>query len=209
MPTPDNEEKPRNEEKPDAEDEIPKGLTPEAKDAFARFDACFKEQLTRILAVPIRVLVWGPNPTSSSPAAKKRAEIRDALKARGFCAVFSEELKKPEGSEEMSEKTVEQAQVVAAHLILVLLEGAPGALAELHDFVDDPETVGKIYAMVPSAYKEGYSANGAIRELDDGYGGVYWYGPDELEACHVLTRAVKRANARRQIAYRVMRRHHE
>ncbi len=81
-------------------------------------------------------------------------------------------------------------------------EATNKALAEAHDFCNHPELAGKFYIMIPDNYKDGYSGKGAIKDLSDGYGGVYWYHEDEIESCNVLNMAAKRVEARRNIMYR-------
>lgn len=115
--------------------------------------------------------------------------------------MFSEEF--PEQLANLSEKTKEFAQARAAHLIIILLEDAPGALAEAHDFCNHPDIASKVYVMIPQKYEGGYSARGAIKDLDDGYGGVYWYAEQDLQACNVCKHAVRRTEARRCLLSRV------
>jgi hypothetical protein len=55
--------------------------------------------------------------------------------------------------------------------------------------------------MFPKKYKGGYAARGAIKDLSDGYGGVYWYDDKDLDICNVRTQAVKRVEARRWMLY--------
>ena len=87
-------------------------------------------------------------------------------------------------------------------LVIILIEDSPGALAEACDFCNHPDLAQKIYVMAPDSYKTGYAGQGALKELDEGYGGVYWYKQGDVEACNVLTKACKRVRARRSMAYR-------
>lgn len=181
---------------------LPEGLSPEARRARARFDRIYRKRLAKVQKVPLTILVWGPNPASETPAARKRLEIRDRLLVLGHNAMFSEELSNVPGN--ISEKAKEFEQVQIAHLVIVLIEGAPGALAETHDFGNHPDLYHKFLVMVPKEYRKGYSALGAIRDLSDATGGgsVYWYEARDLAACNVLSRAEKRAEALRNIHYR-------
>jgi hypothetical protein len=56
-----------------------------------------------------------------------------------------------------------------------------------------------MYVLAPAEYAGGYSGQGAIKLLDEGYGGVYWYHKDELQSCNVKSKAVTRVRARQQI----------
>lgn len=178
----------------------PIGLTEEAKREWERYLAAYNAFLEQVRQVSLTILVWGPNPESKSEVARKRHEIRDELRRLGHNALFSEEL--PQPVEDISEKSKEFAQALAAHLIIILVEDAPGALAEACDFCNHPKIAPKVYVLIPLKYREGYGAQGAIRDLADGHGGVYWYNDTEMSACSVRDRAIKRAEAIRHILYR-------
>jgi hypothetical protein len=179
---------------------LPNGLTEHAKRERKRFEDAYEVLIEEVKKVSLTILVWGPNPESGSEVGQKRKKIRAELIRLGHNALFSEELDIHVGG--ISEKSKEFAQARAAHLIIVLVEEAPGALAETHDFCNDPNIAPNVFVMMPSKYRQGYSARGAIKDLQDAYGGVYWYKDGEIGRCTVLRRAVKRAEARRNILYR-------
>lgn len=179
---------------------VPEGLTEAARRERQRFNVACEALLKEVRKLSLSILVWGPNPQSESVIARKRNAIRDELKALGHNAMFSEELT-PQ-VQGLSEKSKEFAQATVAHLVIILVEGSPGALAETHDFCNHPDIAPKVYVMVPTQYREGYSAKGAIKDLEDAHGGVYWYREDDVRSCNLLTQAVKRAEARRNILYR-------
>jgi hypothetical protein len=176
------------------------GLTEAAKRKRAVFQEKYKAFMKNSRQTALTILVWGPNPQSDSPVANKRKEIVKELLKLGHHAAFSEEINGAEDG--LSEKSKEFAQAHGADLIIILVEDAPGALAEAHDFCNVPKLAPNIYVMIPQKYKGGYSAQGAIKDLSDGYGGVYWYEDNELKICNILERAVRRAEARRQILFR-------
>ncbi len=183
---------------------IPDGLTPEARSSRERFLALVRANLEATRKVPLNVLVWGPSTARVSEIVHKRLEIRESLIAEGFNAMFSEDIRADLVSKSgLSEKSVEFEEARAADLIIILVEDAPGALAEAHDFCNHPDIAPNIYVMFPKKYKEGYSAKGAIHDLASGYGGVYWYKDTEVGSCNVLKQALKRAEARRQIRARM------
>lgn len=177
--------------------DVPPGLTEAARAERARFEARRQGILQEIRSVSLSILVWGPGLKSSSPVARKRKEIREELIQLGYNAMFSEELSV--SGQEFSLKSEEFAQARAAHLIVILIEDAPGAIAEAHDFCNHPDIAPNIYLMIPQRYKDGYSGQGAIRNLENGYSGVYWYEDDEIGNCNVMRRALIRAEARREI----------
>jgi hypothetical protein len=75
----------------------------------------------------------------------------------------------------------------------------------LHDFGDHPALIRKVLVMAPNKYKQGYSAWGVLRDLEEGYGAVYWYEEGEIESCGVSDRARRFVEARRQVEYRYRR----
>lgn len=183
---------------------MPAGLTPEAQSELERWDEERQGLIARIKKIPLRILVWGPGSASASPVAIKRGQIRDALIADGFVAVFSEIWATAEPG--LSQKTNELAQALSAHLIIILIEDSPGALGEMHDF-SSHQDIGRImFVMCPRRYESGYSAQGVGRILDLAYGNVHWYEDNEIVDCKVLTRALERANALREVeAYKKLR----
>ena len=173
-----------------------------ARQARKSFVRRLKEQKERERLIAFNILVWGMSPEKNDPIAKKRNDIREQLIEDGHNAMFSEELTSVSGGIGLSEKSTEFAQANAADLVIVLIEDSPGALAEACDFCNHSDLAPKIYVMAPDAYKTGYAGQGALKELDEGYGGVYWYQVGEVEACNLLTQANNRVQARRSMAYR-------
>ena len=176
--------------------------TEAARRARIDFERRVEEQLKQEKNVAFNILVWGMSPAKDKPIAKKRNDIRDQLIEDGHHAMFSEELTHLGDDPGHSEKSKEFAQAIKADLIIILIEDSPGALAEACDFCNHPDLASKIYIMAPASYKAGYAGQGALKELDDGYGGVYWYRPRDVEVCHLLKQACKRVRARRSMIYR-------
>ena len=181
---------------------LPIPLTEEAQKERERFLSEVQKQAGRARKISLTVLVWGPSENTDNAVAVKRMNIRDRLRKIGHNALFSEEISDKDFFKGLSEKGKEFVEVVSAHVVIVLLESSPGALAEAHDFCNHPDLAEKFYVMIPQQYKEGYSGQGAIKDLDDGFGGVYWYAEGEIESCRVLEKAVDRVEARRNIIYR-------
>ena len=59
-------------------------------------------------------------------------------------------------------KTAELAQALEAHLIVILVENAMGALAEAEDFCTHPAIAPTTLVLAPVDYKDGYSAHGSF-----------------------------------------------
>lgn len=178
----------------------PKPLTPEAEQELLRFQAAYESNVRSAKRVALSILVWGPSPDRDCPAARKRKEIRDALRELGHNAMFSEDIQTKD--KDISAKSKEFAQARAADLILLLLEDSTGAVAEAHDFCNDAIIAPKMFVLIPRRFKKGYSGSGALKDLEDAHGGVFWYGDKDLELCNVCSRAVRRAEALRQMRAR-------
>ena len=181
---------------------LPEPKTEAAKQARRSFEHRVEEQLKQEEQIAFNILVWGMSPDRDAPIARKRKDIGNRLIDDGHNAMFSEDLPNLGNDRNRSEKSKEFAQAKAADLVIILLEDSPGALAEACDFCDHPDLATKIYVMAPDSYQESYPGQGTLEELDEGYGGVYWYQQGDVEACHLLTQASKRVKARRSMAYR-------
>lgn len=188
---------------------LPQPLTPAARLERETFLRRYRELMEKIRdEVALTVFVWGPNPRAKTAAAAKRLAIRDALRRDGHNAQFSESIPLvsiPSAAPRASEKSKEYAQARLADLIIILLEDAPGALAEAHDFGEDLDIIPNLRIFIPRRYRHGYSGKGMIADLEQGWRCVQWYGPAELRKCSVLTAALKAAEARRQVMYRARR----
>jgi hypothetical protein len=180
--------------------EPPEGLTPQGRKEWERFLAVYSANLKRAESISLSILVWGPDPQRDSPVSNKRKEIRDELNRLGHNAMFSENI--PKDKSGISEKSKEFAEALAAHLIIILVEDSPGALAEAHDFCNHPDIAAKVLILVPRRYKKGYSARGAIKDLEDAHGGVVWYADGDLLVCKVCAHALRRAAALRHLRFR-------
>ena len=143
------------------------GLSPAAKALADRVMPLVQQQLHEIQKVPIAVLIWGPNPTDTSPLAEKRRGLRTLLRGEGHWACFSEELVDPALPINPRIQQICQAD----HFDLVVsLPGAPGSIAEIHDFVRDQTLMNKITVFVNEDFDHGYS-NQSLR----GSGGTNAY----------------------------------
>ncbi len=190
------------EEKDKNQSLLPGPKTEAARQARRDFDRRVEEQIKQEGRIAFSILVWGMSPDRNAPIARKRKDIGNRLLKDGHNAMFSEDLTNLGSAPNLSEASREFAQAKAADLIIVLVEGAPGALAEVCDFCVRPDIAPKVYIMAPHSYRDSYPGKGDLRDLDEGYGVVYWYGQQDVIACNLLTQACMRVQARRSIAYR-------
>ena len=155
----------------DVDKRIPPGLTPAAQNERKRFEKEYRKFLKQRKKIALSILVWGQSPKRDSKAAAKRKAIRDKLIKRGHNAMFSEEISgSPRKKPHLSEVVKEFAQAAVADLVIILPEDSAGALAEAHDFCGNPKLASKTLVLVPVAYAQGYSAQGAIADLENAYG---------------------------------------
>ena len=181
---------------------LPRLKTEAARRARRSFESGVEEQLKKEEQIALSVLVWGMSPDRDAPIARKRKDIGNQLIENGHNAMFSEDLINLGHGLDLSEASRELAQAREADFIIVLVEGSPGALAEVCDFCVRPDIAHKVYIMAPHSYRAGYPGRGDLRDLDEGYGVVHWYGQEDVAACNLLAQACNRVRARRSIAYR-------
>lgn len=181
---------------------VPEPKTGAARQARRDFDRRVEAQLKQERQVAFNILVWGMSPDRDAPIAKKRKDIGNQLIEDGHNAMFSEDLRNLGSALNLSEASRELAQAREADFIIVLVEGSPGALAEVCDFCVRPDVAHKVYIMAPHSYRDSYPGKGDLQDLDEGYGVVYWYGQQDVAVCKLLTQACTRVQARRSIAYR-------
>jgi hypothetical protein len=120
-----------------------------------------QEALSRIGAVPVSVLIWGPNPAATSPVAATRRELRRALEGDGHLVRYSEDLYDSAAPYSL---LAQQVADVEAHDITFSLPDSPGSIAEAHDFARIPSISHRIVTFVDGDYNTGY-ANRTILEL--------------------------------------------
>lgn len=176
--------------------------TEAARQARRDFERRVEEQIDKEQGIAFSILVWGASPDRDVPIARKRIDIGNQLIQDGHNAMFSEALANLGQGLGLSEASKEFAQANAADFIIVLIEDSSGALAEVCDLCVHPDIAPKVYVMVPDSYKAGYAGQGALRELDEGYGSVHWYRQEDVESCDVLTKTCARVQARRSVVHR-------
>jgi hypothetical protein len=175
--------------------------TPAAQQELSRFEARYEARLKDLDLLPLTILVWGPGLKSDDLVAHKREQVRQELLDRGHVALFTEDIAglPAEPGKNPSLRTREFAQAQSSHMVVILVEDSDGAKAEAEDFCNHPDIAPKAFVLAPHKYMGTYAAQGTFRLLGEGYGGVYWYKPEEMRSCNVLTQVLVRAQARREI----------
>lgn len=139
-----------------------------------------KATLDRIRAVRIAALIWGPAPTSSTPVAQARVELRRALEADGHLVHYSEDLYDPALSHSM---LAQQLADVEAHDIIFSLPDSSGSVAEIHDFYRIPSAANKIVTFINENHNSGYSNTALLQIESIATTRVQIYKPCDLPAC--------------------------
>ncbi len=124
-----------------------------------------QEALSRIGSIPVSVLIWGPNPSSTTVVAATRRELRRALEGDGHLVRYSEELYDPSSPYSL---LAQQVADVEAHDITFSLPDSPGSIAEAHDFARIPSVSNRIVTFIDRDYNNGY-ANKTLIELQSIY----------------------------------------
>ncbi|HZJ66656.1 MAG TPA: hypothetical protein VFD36_24285, partial [Kofleriaceae bacterium] len=119
-----------------------------------------KEALERMRAIRISALIWGPAPSSRTPVAQAREELRRALESDGHLVHYSEELYDATLPHSL---LAQQIADVEAHDITFSLPDSAGSIAEIHDFWRIPSVATKIVAFVSEDDNTGYSNSTLIQ----------------------------------------------
>ena len=99
--------------------------------------------MTAAFNIKLKILVFGPNPSSPSPPgfladlAKKREEIRRVLKTDGHEVVFPEDLMAGSVDPDINNACIWEDGLVREYDMVVHLVGSPGTLVELDLFMRD------------------------------------------------------------------------
>ncbi len=141
-----------------------------------------KDALARIRAVPIAVLIWGPSPSSISPVALARGELRQALESEGHLVRYSEDLYDPTASYSL---IAQQVADVEAHDITFSLPDSPGSIAEAHDFARIPSISNRIVTFVDRAYNDGYANKALLDFQSTATSKIQIYNAADLPGCIV------------------------
>ncbi|MGG3810293.1 hypothetical protein ABEV34_01365 [Methylorubrum rhodesianum] len=141
-----------------------------------------EDAVARIMQVPIAALVWGPNPASKDPVSVARVGLRDALRARGHLADFSEELY--DSASDLSNFAQQLAQA-EAYDVIFSIPSSYGAIAEIHDFARLPSVSGKVIAFIDESHMNGYSHQSLLAATSSASCRVHTYDGIKLPDCIV------------------------
>ncbi len=143
----------------------------------------------------IRVLVFGPSPTSTSPEPltqglrKKRIEIRDALRDLGHQAEFPEDLIDPTQPPPFNNPVAQEKLLMADYDLVMVLIGPPGTNVELGMIASDQDLCRKSSLFLCRDHLGGLAHQACLfAEQFDAHFAQFTY-PEDLVDCHLLTAA--------------------
>ncbi len=140
----------------------------------------------------LKVLVFGPGPNGGD-IYRKRCELRDRLGSLGHTAHFGEDICKPDVLK-ASGLNVSAGEYLAAigYDYIVILMTSPGSIGEAHDFARVQRLASKMMICVDQNHKEGYSAQGVLRQFEGLNGKMDWFEyPKDITDCHLSTRVLE------------------
>ena len=175
-------------------------LSPRAQAYYSQvFQTRYEALRHAVQQVPLAILVWGPG-KSQTDYYRKRLQIRYALRQRGHAAFFSEELADatPPAA---SQKAIEFLQAQAADLVVVL-QVSFGSVAEVHDFANFRVISQKMLIFINESAKDGYSFQGALKELQILYGNVETFTDQDIVQCNLVAKVLEKVNVLQMVKYR-------
>ena len=136
--------------------------------------------LQEVDRLPIAALIWGPSPSSATPAADTRVQLRDELIKDGHLAQFSEDLIDRTSHHSIQ---IQQLSHVQSHDVVFSIPDSPGSIAEIHGFAKVPGLSHKIITFLDRRWNDGYS-NLALMEFQSQVTcAIVLYDAPDLPAC--------------------------
>ncbi len=154
------------------------GLSPEARVLAEELVPQINTQVSEIERIPVAVLIWGSNPSASTPAAQKRVHLRALFRDKGHWACFSEELVDPDSTVDPRIQQICQAQIFD---IIVSIPDGPGSVGEIHEFARNDQIRRKITVFLNKEWEDGYSHQSLSGSSGTGSYRVISYSLSDLE----------------------------
>jgi len=174
-----------------------------ARRELARFRAAHAILREKARMHSVMVAVIGPTPLGDSTAAKACREICTNLREAGFNAPLYEGVAKNKVPERERPKALRYWHARSAALLIAIMEDSPEAIAEVSALAKHDVYARKMMVVAPRNCRETYGAHGPLKDLEDAYGGVSWYADETPAPSALLGRVLHRAEALRQVAYRL------
>jgi len=139
----------------------------------------------------------GPSPTTNTPVAQTRNQLKNVLNTNGHLARFSEELIDSTSQHSLLAQQVAQAE---AYDVVFSIPDSPGSIAEIHDFARITWLSNKIITFLNRDWNNGY-ANRTLIELQSTITcQVQLYDSDELPDI-VIRRALDLVRRLQELQY--------
>jgi hypothetical protein len=152
----------------------------------------------------LRVLIWGPTPNASGDQAEyatKRRQIKEALKAEGHEAYFSEDLVRPGTS--IPTNLLELLRTEEMHAVIDLATDF-GPSGEAHEFGDILRE--KLLLWLPFAARKKFIDQGMRRYVDAAGGRSVFFKDDHMKTCCIALASVDFVNDKRYLQVAVEKR---
>jgi hypothetical protein len=156
------------------------------------------KKLTEADELPFSVFFCGPQ-ESNNPVTKKREDIAHSLgEMKGMDIVLGEEfchdikkIEKEQNHPIAPDNVYEQAAAQKADLV-VILRSSYGSVAEMHEFLAQPQIAHKTWVFADKVHDNGYSSNGWLKLHENAEGKVrYFKSPDDIDQCHLKTQVIE------------------
>ena len=151
-----------------------------------------------LAAVKIKVLVFGPDPTSSTrktklgKIAKKRIEIRDTIRSHGDLADFPEEVlaaTNPMGRA-IPNALAQEIILIREYDLVIIIVDSPGTNVELGTLAGRTDLAKKTQSYIDTAYRGGLAHN-ACQQIKTLGGEAHEFDyPVDIRDCHLLTKVL-------------------
>jgi hypothetical protein len=163
--------------------------------AGANIDAAaimYEKFRTLFQGTSLRILVWGPDPNSDNPVAKKRKQVRSLLENLGHKVYFSEELVFDK-TYKVPANMQERIQVGEMDAIICLASDF-GAMQEAQEFGRQAR---EFLLWLSDRAREKYTDRGLAQQLRFAGRAPIFFHDDDLESCVIATASAEWIEQRR------------
>jgi len=159
-------------------------LHPNAHSLEKKIREKIEREERKLSEIAVSILIWGPSPDSEGPFARLRIEIREELQRMGHLPAFSEEyVVKGKYSTK-----IQQSIHAPLFDLIFSIPCSYGAIAEIHDFMQDPRLNKKMIIFIDATFDYGYSFQSIKAMATQGsYSAIPYNGEAEL---HLIKTAV-------------------
>ncbi len=175
---------------------MPRGKTPEAQNALARFERWRQSRLKRVMQTSLSIVVWCPTPEKDGPIAEKRKEIQRELHSLGHTLASYPPSAAHQPADISGEPGEDSNDLGAVELFLLVAEDDPTVIEQAVSVCENVDILPNVRAMIPRRYE--FMIADELDELINLFQGVYWYEDNDVAASHLVKEARRYSEARRK-----------